>query len=73
MTQIMNRIKSPVLALADACPPLLGAAFGHRGLISLYAIVRISQVLLQYSRKKISSEYRSNSICRCKYAGQIYP
>ena len=35
----MNRIKSPVLALADACPPLLGAAFGHRGLISLYAIV----------------------------------
>ena len=36
----MNRIKSPVLALADACPPLLGAACGHRGLILLYAIVR---------------------------------
>ena len=35
----MNRIKSPVLALADACPPLLGAAFGHRGLTLLYSIV----------------------------------
>nr|DAK91206.1 MAG TPA: hypothetical protein [Caudoviricetes sp.] len=52
----MSRIKSPVLALADACPPLLGAAFGHRGLISLYAIAGKNQVFLQYSRKNISSE-----------------